>query len=181
MNSKSNVQRFREENHLTQSELASKARVSLRTIQRIEAGSIPKGFTLKSIAEALKKEPNDLLEQQETFDLERLKWINISTLLGLLIPFGGILAPLILIHKTTDQKVKTLGKKIIEIQITLVLLVSFSMILSPFIQKLFSLKFPLFIIPLLTLLGFKIVIALSNGVSLNKNSKLAIRLKNNFL
>lgn len=181
MNSKSNVQRFREENHLTQSELASKAGVSLRTIQRIEAGSIPKGFTLKSIAEALKKEPNDLLEQQETFDLERLKWINISTLLGLLIPFGGILAPLILIHKTNDQKVKSLGKKIIEIQIILVLMVSFSMILSPFIQKLFSLKFPLFIIPLLTLLGFKIVIALSNGVSLNKNSKLAIQLKNNFL
>jgi len=35
---------------MTQSELAEKSGLSLRTVQRIEGGNIPKGFTLKSIA-----------------------------------------------------------------------------------------------------------------------------------
>ncbi len=40
---------FREKLHLTQEELAEKSGVSVRTTQRIEAGTIPKGFTLKTL------------------------------------------------------------------------------------------------------------------------------------
>lgn len=50
---KNKIQLLREENRLTQKELAEKAGLSLRTIQRIEAGNIPKGFTLKALAESL--------------------------------------------------------------------------------------------------------------------------------
>ena len=47
---KSIVQQLREERNLTQTELAKKSGLSLRTIQRIEAGNIPKGFTLNALA-----------------------------------------------------------------------------------------------------------------------------------
>ncbi len=41
---------LREKLNLTQEELANKANISVRTIQRIEAGSIPKGFTLEALS-----------------------------------------------------------------------------------------------------------------------------------
>jgi transcriptional regulator with XRE-family HTH domain len=47
---KSKIQQLREQNNLTQSELAEQTGLSLRTIQRIEAGNIPKGSTLQVLA-----------------------------------------------------------------------------------------------------------------------------------
>jgi transcriptional regulator with XRE-family HTH domain len=47
---KSIVQHLREEKNLTQTELAEKSGLSLRTIQRTEAGNVPKGYTLKALA-----------------------------------------------------------------------------------------------------------------------------------
>mgnify|MGYP003598873837 CR=1 FL=1 len=39
--------------NLTQEELAEKSGISVRTIQRIESGTKPKGYTLKALAAAL--------------------------------------------------------------------------------------------------------------------------------
>lgn len=55
---------MREEQNLTQTELAEKSGVSLRTVQRIEAGNIPKGFTLKALAGALEVDPEDLVAKK---------------------------------------------------------------------------------------------------------------------
>lgn len=118
-----NVKQWREKNNLTQKELAEKSGVSLRTIQRIEAGSPLKGFTLNAIAMTLETSPENLF-LKETGNTERAKSINLSALLGLIIPFGGIIFPLILISKTKDILNKQLGKKIVEIQIILAVLQS---------------------------------------------------------
>lgn len=64
-----NVKYWREKSNLIQSELAEKSGVSLRTIQRIEAGSPLKGFTLNAIAKTLETNPENLLEK-ETFDFK---------------------------------------------------------------------------------------------------------------
>jgi len=40
---------FREKLNLTQEELSEKSGVSVRTIQRIEAGKEPRGYTLKTL------------------------------------------------------------------------------------------------------------------------------------
>ncbi|KMQ64194.1 XRE family transcriptional regulator [Chryseobacterium sp. FH2] len=178
---KNKVQSLRESKNLTQTELAEKSGLSLRTVQRIEAGNIPKGFTLKSLASALETEPENLILRQEIFDVSRAKLINLSALLGLILPFGGIIFPLILTYKTKDQKNKELGKDIVSVQIILAIIVFVSMILSPFIQKTFSIKIPLFIIPLILLLCLKLVVVILNGISLNKNKNLYIKLKTNFL
>ena len=49
----SELKKIREEKNLTQEELAEKSGLSVRTIQRIEAGTEPKGYTLKTLASTL--------------------------------------------------------------------------------------------------------------------------------
>jgi DNA-binding XRE family transcriptional regulator len=51
---KSKIQQLREQNNLTQSELAEQTTVCRRTIQRIEAGNIPKGLRCKPLPMYLK-------------------------------------------------------------------------------------------------------------------------------
>ena len=58
---KTKVQNLREERNLTQAELAEKSGLSLRTIQRIEAGTEPKGYTLKTLASSLNVSESELL------------------------------------------------------------------------------------------------------------------------
>lgn len=177
-----NLKTLREAKNLTQTELAEKSGLSLRTIQRIESGNIPKGFTLKAIAKALDLDPEDLFSStEESIDLDRAKLINLSALSGLIIPFGGIIFPAILTYKTKDPVNRELGKKIISLQIVLAAVVSILMIISPFIQKAVSVKFPLFLIPLILFIVVKTFIIFKNGISLNKRHELSIKLKTNFL
>lgn len=177
-----NLKTLREAKNLTQTELAEKSGLSLRTIQRIESGNIPKGFTLKAIAKALDLDPEDLFSStEESIDLDRAKLINLSALSGLIIPFGGIIFPAILTYKTKDPVNRELGKNIISLQIVLAAVVSILMIISPFIQKAVSVKFPLFLIPLILFIVVKIFIIFKNGISLNKRHELSIKLKTNFL
>lgn len=178
---KSIVQQLREEKNLTQSELAEKSGLSLRTIQRIEAGNIPKGFTLKTLANIFETEPEKLLPSKEIVKLDRAKLINLSSLIGLLIPFGGVLFPLILTYKTKDSKNKELGKSIVRVQIILAVALAVSQIASPFIQKLLSLHFPLFLVPLLLIFCLKLLIVIFNGISLNNKNDLHKNLKINYL
>lgn len=175
-----NLKYWRENNNLTQTELAERSGVSLRTIQRIEAGSPLKGYTLKAIAKTLEIDPENLLIK-ETETLERAKNINFSALVGLLIPFGGIIFPWFLTSKTDNLRNKQLGKKIIEVQIILTFSQSISLIILPFFQNQFEIREPLFIYNLVLFLMVKLIVIAINGISLNKNAKLKIALKINIL
>lgn len=178
---KSQVQILREKRHFTQNELAEKSGLSLRTIQRIEAGNIPKGFTLKTLANVFETEPVKLLPVTEYINVDRAKLINLSSAIGLIIPFAGVIIPLILTSKTTDNRNKILGKSIISVQLLLSVVLSISLILSPFIQKGLALHFPLFLFPLLFILGVKLSVIILNGIHLNKRNNLYKYLKINYL
>ncbi|KIA92524.1 XRE family transcriptional regulator [Flavobacterium sp. JRM] len=178
---KSIVQFLREEKNLTQTELAEKSGLSLRTIQRIEAGNIPKGFTLKALANVFETQPEKLIPSKEIVKLDRAKLINFSSLFGLLIPFGGVIFPLILTYKTKDTKNKELGKNIVSLQILITVALAISQIASPFIQKGLSLHFPLFIFPLLLIICLKLFVVIVNGISLNTKNNLHKSLKINYL
>ncbi|SFN79251.1 DNA-binding transcriptional regulator, XRE-family HTH domain [Chryseobacterium oleae] len=179
---KNAVKILREKKNMTQAELAERSGLSLRTVQRIEAGSILKGFTLKALAKALETEPETLIfSNEETPNIDRAKLINLVALSGLIIPYGGVIFPLILTYKTKDPVNKELGKNIVSIQIILAVIVSVLMIVSPFIQKELSLKIPLFLIFLIAFLCVKLLIIIRNGMCLNKNGDLCIKLKNSFL
>ncbi|NMH28858.1 helix-turn-helix domain-containing protein [Flavobacterium silvaticum] len=174
------VKYWREKNNLTQNELADKSGLSLRTIQRIEAGSTLKGFSLHALAKALETNPQNLFPD-ETQSIERAKLINLSVLSGLVIPFGGIIFPLLLTSKTQDAFNKNIGKKIVEVQIIVTFLLSVSLIALPFFQKEFQIRKPLFLYVLIVFLIVKLAIVIYNGVALNKYSKISIALKNSFL
>lgn len=176
-----NVKYWREKNRMTQHELAEKSGISLRTIQRIEAGSSLKGYTLKAIADTFNTTPESLCTSTDETDVERSKRINLSALLGLVIPFGGILFPLFLTAKTADLPNKQLGKKITEIQIILTIILSITLIGIPFIQKEYQITKPVFIYVLILILILKVVIVIVNGICLNTKKKLAIQLKSSFL
>ena len=178
---KISVQQLREEKNLTQTELAEKSGLSLRTIQRIEAGNIPKGFTLKALANFFEIEPARLIPSQEIIKTNRAKLINFSSLFGLVIPFGGVIFPLILTYKTNDPKNKELGKSLVSVQIILSAILSLALILSPFVQKALSLHFPLFLIPLTLFISIKVLIVIINGISLNQQNDLHKNLKINYL
>ncbi|MDR6923703.1 MULTISPECIES: helix-turn-helix domain-containing protein [Chryseobacterium] len=179
------VKILREQQNLTQTELAEKSGLSLRTIQRIEAGNIPKGFTLKAIAQSLEVTPEDIIpdtdEETKKVTTDRAKMINLSALSGLIIPFGGVIFPLILTYRTKDQENKKLGKEIAGVQIILSVILSVLMILSPFVQKGLTMRFPLFLPILISFMGLKLWIIFKNGNSLNQKNALDIKLKIDFL
>ena len=141
----SKVKLLREQKNLTQTELAEKSGLSLRTIQRIESGQSLKGFTLKAIAQTLETEPENLFSQEEKdIQIDRAKLINFSALAGLIIPFGGIIFPAILTYRTQDSVNRELGKSVIGVQIILAFVISVLLILSPFIQHWFLSNFHYF-------------------------------------
>ena len=67
---------LREKLNLTQEELADKANISVRTIQRIEAGTKPKGFTLEALSNALGVSKNVLLEDKIEKPAENIIYIG---------------------------------------------------------------------------------------------------------
>lgn len=179
---KNTVKILREKKNMTQAELAETSGLSLRTVQRIEAGQIPKGFTLKAIAAALQTGTEELIAvNHEKSSVERAKLINLVALAGLIIPYGGIIFPLILTLRTKDPLNKELGKHMVGIQIILAGVVSVGLIIIPFLQKILGIKMPLFLLFLTAFLCAKLIVIIKNGIDLNKKGHLCIRLKNNFL
>lgn len=175
------VQQLREEQNLTQTELAEKSGLSLRTIQRIEAGNIPRGFTLKTLAKTLEIAPEKLTAAKAPSKTDRAKLINFSVLMGLVFPFGGVIFPLILTYKTHDEKNRALGKSIVSVQIVLSGLLSFLLIVCPFVQKFLALRYPLFLVPLLGFIVAKLWIVILNGISLNQHGDLHKYFRLNYL
>jgi len=175
------VQQLREAQNLTQTELAEKTGLSLRTIQRIEAGNVPRGFTLKTLAKTLEIAPEKLTVAQEPLKTDRAKLINLSALMGLVFPFGGVIFPLILTYKTRDEKNRALGKSIVSVQIVLWGLLSCLLIACPFAQKFLALQYPLFLVVLLGFILAKLWIVILNGISLNQNGDLHKYFKWNYL
>tara|TARA_B100000809_G_scaffold39367_1_gene34465 strand:- start:13273 stop:13812 length:540 start_codon:yes stop_codon:yes gene_type:complete len=178
----SNLIFFREKQLLTQDELAEKSGVSVRTIQRIEAGANLKGHTLKSIALALEINPdeltNSLQEEEKKINYPLIKFINLSSLL-FFIPLANIIAPLLIIHLKKEKNILT--KQIVSVQImwTIASLVLF--LITPFIQKWFSLSRQLILVVLMVIILSNIYIIIRNTIEIDKNRKLYIKLKFSFI
>ncbi|AQX85733.1 helix-turn-helix domain-containing protein [Elizabethkingia bruuniana] len=146
----SKLKAARELNNLTQEELSDKSKISVRTIQRIESGTEPKGHTLRALAQALDVEQSSLQENivisevetsnEETKAKEELsdvnytsiKIINLSSVLFILLPPLNILVPLLLMYKMKQKD--NVVKQIISIQILWTLLAPVVFILGIFFK-----------------------------------------------
>ena len=115
------VKQIRSKLGLSQEQLAFKAELSLRTIQRIENGeTVPRGDTLKRISSSLKVSPDELIDWQLFEDKNVLTIINLSQLSFIVFPLFGILVPMLIwiSNKNKIKKLDELGKSILNFQLT---------------------------------------------------------------
>ncbi len=173
------VKYFRESRNLTQNELAENARLSLRTIQRIESGIQPKGHTLKMLAKVFDVECFELFEIPETLSYEsdgikKIKALNTSILTFLIIPYGNIIFPFIIYFKNQEKEFRRVASDIISLQILWTLITSVLLILSPFIQDNFGLDSPLILWIGLLCFIINLIVNFINANSLNKAGTLKI-------
>lgn len=107
---------------LSQEALAQHSNISLRTVQRIEKGIVPRASTLRILCDALDLNLNQFISSENNNTLQRdvriLKRMNLLIIVFLLVPFGTIVFPFLLwkTGKKLDQRSGDAGK-IISFQI----------------------------------------------------------------
>lgn len=190
----SELKKIREIKNLTQEELAQKSGLSVRTIQRIEAGIEPKGYTLKTLALSLEIPEKDLLtpgnvpdqeiKVEETPELQKksehvnwslIKMINLSSLPLAWFPIVNFIPPLIIMFLTKDKS--HIVKQIISLQI-------FLAIIAPVIFMvvvLLKLGRPSVMITMVLLILTNIYIILRNAYEIDRKKNLYYKLNFNIL
>ncbi|MCX8524189.1 helix-turn-helix domain-containing protein [Chryseobacterium formosus] len=191
----SELKKIREQQNLTQEELAEKSGISVRTIQRIEAGTNPKGYTLKTLATTLGITEKDLLtpilpveEIDNSFDEQvqevknkddinysLVKIINLSSIPFAWFPIVNFLLPL-LIMLFTKQK-SQIVKQIISLQI-------FLAIISPIIfmiVALLKLGSTSVMLTMIALTLINVFIILRNAYEIDKKQCLCYKLNFNII
>jgi len=185
----SNLKTIRERQNLTQEEVAEQSGISVRTIQRIEAGTAPKGHTLRTLAKALAVEEKELLagaisiEQESTnkeltVDREAhvpirypaVKLINLSSILFILLPPLNILVPLLLMFWLKQQN--ELVRQIISVQILWTIAAPIVFMLGIFLKL--GRTFTLLLIIAIVLSNVGII--LRNAIAIDRKKQLFIRL-----
>ena len=167
----------REKLNLTQEELATKSGISVRTIQRIESGVKPKGYTLESLCKALGISKEDLLKENikpEKINKQLIKYINLSSIVLLIVPFGSIIMPLIFMR--WKKEFNTVTKQIVSIQILWTLSFIVVTILVALLSKWLSFSKEIIPLVMLTFIIINLYIIIRNTAEIEKNNKLHIRL-----
>ena len=200
----SELKKIREKQNLTQEELAEKSGLSVRTIQRIEAGTEPKGYTLKTLASTLEVSEKDLLitdipteeiiidspilmdeietqqaistiENDEIFNSTLIKIINLSSLPLAWFPVANFLPPLLIMIFTKEKS--PIVKQIISLQIFLAIISPIIFLIVAF----FKLGSASVMITLVGLTLLNIFIILRNTYEIDKNKELRYKLNFNMI
>lgn len=184
----SKLKAIRESQNLTQEELAQKSGVSVRTIQRIETGKEPKGYTLKVLAQVLAIEANELLTEkpakenladveeidknQETdlINFTKLKLINLSSIPFIIIPPFNIIIPLLLMFRMKQKN--NLAKQLISVQILWTIVAPIIFMLGIFLKL--GNQFTILLMALIAISN--VIIILRNAIALDKEKKLFFKL-----
>lgn len=188
----SKLKTAREQKNLTQEELSEKSKISVRTIQRIEAGTEPKGHTLRVLAQALEIDEillqdivitpekaeviddniiTEVKEEQSDINYSQIKIINLSSLLFILLPPLNILVPFLLMFKMRQRN--TLARQIISVQMIWTVMAPIVFMLGIFLKlgRQFTLVLMIFIVL------SNVFIILRNAAEIDRNKKLYYRLK----
>lgn len=173
---------FREKLNLTQKELSEKSGISVRTIQRIEAGTIPKGHTLKTLAKTLGIEENALLgntKEQIKLNYGLIKLINFSSLPFVIIPFANIIIPLLIMF--VKKQFNPITKQIVSLQIIWMVLSVILFLFVSIVEKWFFSGNKLNLVFMMVSILINIFIILRNTAEIDKNQKLHIKFNFNIL
>lgn len=167
----------RERLNLTQKELAEQSGVSVRTIQRIEAGEVPKGYSRKTLAKSLGIDEIDLLEKKETGQStdKALRYINFIPIPFLILPPLQVIAPLIIMYYYKNWS--PTAKKMVDIQLVWLIATAILVVLSSFVKRLLNDNNMVTLTVVVVALLANLFILVKNGIQLQKNGKLQIALK----
>lgn len=183
------LKKIRELKNLTQEELAEKSGLSVRTIQRIEAGVQPKGYTLKMLALSLDVPERDLripeIQFQQETEVEEIpeipekekpvnftlvKLINLSSIPLAWFPVANVLPPLLIMLFTKEKS--PIVKQIISLQV-------FLAIISPvvfMITALFKPGHSVVLAVMILLVLINIYIILRNAYHIDRKGELYYKL-----
>lgn len=170
----SQLLKYRESLNLTQEELAAKSGISVRTIQRIEAGTEPKGYTLKTLAKALNIKETELLNNpaNETVNYPLIKLINLSSLPFIIFPPMNILAPLLIMYVKKENN--AMAKQVVSLQIVWTLVSAILFFSSPFVNRIFSIDFPFILLVAAIACIINIYMIILNAISIDRQGKMRI-------
>jgi transcriptional regulator with XRE-family HTH domain len=177
-----NIKILREQKHLTQEELAMKSGISIRTIQRIEAGREPKGHTAKALSKALDIDLDALSNSEKDkggINYSLIKLINLSSAFVSFIPLMNIIVPLVIMYY--GKQINMLTKQIISLQILWTIASTAMFFLAGFLRLSFSFTHRLTLWVMVVLILINIILILINTASIDKNKKLLIKLNFNFI
>ncbi len=175
----SKLKTIREQQNFTQEEISEKSGISVRTIQRIESGKDPKGYTLRILAQTLGIEEEELITSIKT-DTDnsvniKIKLINLSSLPFTILPIVNIIVPILLIYV---WKIKNpLTKQIVSLQVMWTIIAPIIFLLGVLLKL--GNQFTLLLMVMLVLSN--VVIILRNAFEIDKNKKLYFKLNFNLL
>lgn len=173
----SKLTEYRNKINLTQEELSKKSGVSIRTIQRIESGIEPKGYTLRALAKSLNINEKELVENKvpnKEPNSKLVNLINLSSLVVVFIPIASFVLPLII--TLIKKQLNSLTRQIITIQILWsVIMISVYLIGSIIFVNELGREIGIGILLFLVLSNAFII--LRNSIELNKNTQLFFSLK----
>ncbi|WP_185217092.1 helix-turn-helix domain-containing protein [Sphingobacterium mizutaii] len=157
--------KLRKERRLTQENLAEKSGLTIRTIQRIEKGEVvPYDDTLKKLAAGLEMTIHELEDNSKNEVPEHSNYSTITSyfhftpIIGVFIPSFNIIIPffLWLHYRTINQIYDAHGKISLNFQITMTLMVFFSIVML-------LLYFPIGMALLVFIYTYTITCCLLNG------------------
>ena len=175
-----NLKALREQKHLTQEELSEASGISIRTIQRIEAGQLPKGHTAKALARALDIALDSLKNTDlttENRDYSLIKIINLSSAFVTFIPLLNIILPLAIMH--FRKQYNNLTKQIISLQILWTIVSALIVLLTGFLKISLSLSRHITLWAIIALILINLIVILVNAASIARNKKLYFKLNFN--
>lgn len=169
---------IRQQQNLTQEELCERSGISVRTIQRIEAGTQPQGFTLKALAKALNVPEVELAgKQMSTFIMEDVKWlklINFSALPFMFLPPLNIAAPLLIMF--AKKEFNPVTRRLVTIQILWTLVAIALCLMVMILNDLFAIRSKYMVLVPVVWLAVNIFVILRNAVSIARDQTLRVDL-----
>lgn len=176
-----NIKALREQKHLTQEELAMESGISIRTIQRIEAGQEPKGHTAKALIKALDLDVTAFNKKKPTEDrnYSLIKLINLSSVFVCFIPLFNIMLPLAIMFYR--KQFNSITKQILSLQILWTIVSSLIFLLTGSLKNALSLDHRLPLWVLIAMVIINVILILKNASSIDKNKKLFFKLNFNFI
>lgn len=167
---------IREEKGYTQTDLAKKTGLSLRTIQRLEgSNNVPKGFTLTALAEEFDMNPEDLQNEYVRFrrskdsEISTINTINLSILSFLGIPFGNVILPFTIWRNHRNSEfINEVGRRIVNFQILFTLTLNILLILSPFTLSRLLPNLPVLLLIFLFAYAINIVVVIRTAFKIKR-------------